>query len=289
MLPQLPSPEILVRIHCPAILNPHQPKPNRNNNPVTQHTSRDTPSQEIPNPQVPPPRRRVLHHNRRHVRETRSRETHSSRSHKDGGHDEEVRVGGREGRADFADQREDDKGGHGVGDEGGDDGDEGGEGAVAMVVRRPEEVTALPRARPPAARMMMVQRKLLKSSLVRMPVPKKARRGKMAMTPIGGCEAVFHWSDRDDGCAAVGTECNEEEDPDQEKRDDAHWEGDEEPDAPARLRFHILEGNEVLRAGDGGGGTADIGGEGDAEEKSLGHGAVRREVAENGLIKKFGN
>lgn len=92
--------------------------------------------------------------------------------------------------------------------------------------------------------------------------------------PLEGREAVSHWSDRDDGCAAVRVECDEEEDPDQEERDDAYWKGDEEPDAPARLRFHILEGNEVLRASDRGGSTADVGREGDAEEKGLGHGAV---------------
>ena len=55
---------------------------------------------------------------------------------------------------------------------------------LAMVWRRPDEETALPRERPPAARMMMVQRKLLKSSLVRMPVPKKRAMGMMATTPM---------------------------------------------------------------------------------------------------------
>lgn len=55
---------------------------------------------------------------------------------------------------------------------------------VAMLLRRPEEFTALPRDKPPAARMMMVQRKLLKSSLVRMPVPKKRTMGMMATIPI---------------------------------------------------------------------------------------------------------
>ena len=54
----------------------------------------------------------------------------------------------------------------------------------AIVCSKPELVTALPRARPPAARMMIVQRKLLKSSLVKMPVPKKRAMGMMAMTPM---------------------------------------------------------------------------------------------------------
>lgn len=56
--------------------------------------------------------------------------------------------------------------------------------APATVSNRPEDSTALPRQRPPAARMMMVQRKLLKSSFVSMPVPKNRTSGIMAMTPI---------------------------------------------------------------------------------------------------------
>ncbi len=54
----------------------------------------------------------------------------------------------------------------------------------AMVCSKPEEETALPSDKPPAARIMIVQRKLLKSSLVNMPVPKKATMGMMATTPI---------------------------------------------------------------------------------------------------------
>lgn len=54
----------------------------------------------------------------------------------------------------------------------------------AIVCRSPEEVTAFPRQSPPDARMMMVQRKLLKSSFVRMPVPKNSTRGRMAITPM---------------------------------------------------------------------------------------------------------
>ena len=54
----------------------------------------------------------------------------------------------------------------------------------AMVCNKPEDETALPRDKPPAARMMMVQRKLLKSSLVRIPVPKNATMGIIAMTPM---------------------------------------------------------------------------------------------------------
>jgi len=54
----------------------------------------------------------------------------------------------------------------------------------AMVWSRPDESTALPRARPPAARMIMVHGKLLKSSLVRIPVPKNNTIGIKAMTPM---------------------------------------------------------------------------------------------------------
>lgn len=53
-----------------------------------------------------------------------------------------------------------------------------------MVCSNPEEDTALPSESPPAARMMMVQRKLLKSSLVSIPVPKKATMGIIATTPM---------------------------------------------------------------------------------------------------------
>ena len=56
--------------------------------------------------------------------------------------------------------------------------------ALAIVCRRPELETAFPKLRPPAARMMMVQRKLLKSSLVRMPVPKNRTMGMIAITPM---------------------------------------------------------------------------------------------------------
>ena len=56
--------------------------------------------------------------------------------------------------------------------------------APAMVCSRPDELTAFPRQRPPAARMIMVQRKLLKSSFVRIQVPKKRTSGMIAMTPM---------------------------------------------------------------------------------------------------------
>ena len=56
--------------------------------------------------------------------------------------------------------------------------------AWAIVCNKPELATALPRERPPAAKMMMVHRKLLKSSLVNIPVPKNRAIGMMAMTPM---------------------------------------------------------------------------------------------------------
>ena len=59
-------------------------------------------------------------------------------------------------------------------------------------------MTDFPSARPPAARIMMVQRKLLKSSLVRIPVPKNRTMGMMATTPIsprtGSSWCVTHHS-----------------------------------------------------------------------------------------------
>ena len=62
-----------------------------------------------------------------------------------------------------------------------------------MFWSRPEEETALPRESPPAARMMMVQRKLLKSSLVRIPVPKKSIMGMIATTPMSPKTASRLW------------------------------------------------------------------------------------------------
>ena len=56
--------------------------------------------------------------------------------------------------------------------------------AFAMVWSKPEESTALPRERPPAARIIIVQRKLLKSSLVKIPVPKNSTMGMIATTPM---------------------------------------------------------------------------------------------------------
>ena len=54
----------------------------------------------------------------------------------------------------------------------------------AIVCNKPEEETAFPNASPPAAKIMIVQRKLLKSSFVRMPVPKNRMIGMIATTPM---------------------------------------------------------------------------------------------------------
>ena len=101
--------------------------------------------------------------------------------------------------------------------------------------------------------------------------------------PLDACELVLHGPDRHDGGAFSRLEGDEEEDPDEEDGDDADGEGDEEPDAPARLRPHVLQGDYVLRGSDGGGGAADVGGQGDAENEGFGEVGVRRQIAEKGL------
>jgi hypothetical protein len=181
--------------------------------------------------------------------------------------------------------------------------------AVAMVWRRPEELTALPRARPPAARMMMVHRKLLKSSLVRMPVPKNRTIGMIAthvaedafklMTdapeydgdegddgdePLDSSKAVLHRPDGHDRGVAARAESDEEKNPDQNNRDDADWECDEEPDTPAWCRVHVLESDQVLGRSDRRGSTANVAGKGNSKKKSLGHVRVGGQVAKNRLI-----
>ena len=65
-------------------------------------------------------------------------------------------------------------------------------------------------------------------------------------------------------------EGDKEEYPDEENGDDADGEGDEEPDAPARLGSHVLEGDDVLRRSDGGGSAANIRSKGDAEDEGFG-------------------
>ncbi len=78
--------------------------------------------------------------------------------------------------------------------------------------------------------------------------------------PLHAGEAVFHGADGDDGRAFAGLEGEEEEHPDQEDGDDADGERDEEPCYPAGFGGHVLQGDDVLRRGDGGGGAADVGG-----------------------------
>ena len=107
--------------------------------------------------------------------------------------------------------------------------------------------------------------------------------GDAADKPLHARELVLHRPDRHDGGASSGLEGDEEEDPDEENGDDADGEGDEEPDAPAGLRPHVLEGDDVLWGSDGGGGAANVGGQGDAEDEGFGEIGIRRQVAEKWL------
>ena len=107
--------------------------------------------------------------------------------------------------------------------------------------------------------------------------------GDSANEPLYACEFVLHWPYRHDGGASSWLEGDKEEYPDEENGDDADGEGDEEPDAPARLRSHVLEGDYVLRGSDGGGSAANVGGQGDAENEGFGEVGVRRQVAEKRL------
>ncbi len=101
--------------------------------------------------------------------------------------------------------------------------------------------------------------------------------------PLHAGEFVLDGADGHNGGAFAGLEGDKEEEPDEEDGDDADGQGDKEPDAPAWLGTHVLEGNDVLGGGDWGGGTADVGGKCDAEDKSFGKGRVRGEVAEERL------
>lgn len=58
--------------------------------------------------------------------------------------------------------------------------------------------------------------------------------------PLNSGELVFHRADRDDGRVAAGAESDEQQYPDEQDGDDADGQGDEEPDAPAGLRGHVL-------------------------------------------------
>ena len=88
--------------------------------------------------------------------------------------------------------------------------------------------------------------------------------GDYADEVLFAAEFIFHWSYGDDGGTLSRLKGDEEQDPDEEDGNDADGEGDEEPDTPTGLRAHVLQGDDVLGGGDGGGGTADVGCEGDA-------------------------
>lgn len=77
--------------------------------------------------------------------------------------------------------------------------------AIATVSSRPDDLTALPRDRPPAARMMIVQGKLLKSSLVRMPTPKNNTIGMIAMTPMSPNTPSSWWLAHHSAIVAIVT------------------------------------------------------------------------------------
>ena len=103
--------------------------------------------------------------------------------------------------------------------------------------------------------------------------------------PLYASELVFQGPDGNDAGSATGLEGGEQEDPDEQNRDDAYGEGDEEPYAPGGFGMHVLQRDEVLGGGDGGGGAAYVGGEGDAHEEGFGHVGIGGEVAEDGLGK----
>ena len=107
--------------------------------------------------------------------------------------------------------------------------------------------------------------------------------GDAADEPLDAGEFVLHRTDGHDGGASAGPEGHQEQDPDQEDGDDADRKGDEEPSAPAWLWAHVLEGDNVLGGGDGRGGAADVGGQGNAENEGFGEGGVGRQIAKEGL------
>ena len=101
--------------------------------------------------------------------------------------------------------------------------------------------------------------------------------------PLNASETILHRPDGDDGGVASGTESDEEKQPDQYDRNNAHWKRDEEPDAPARCRVHVLKSDQVLRRCDRGCGTSNIASQGNSQEKCLCHVGVGRQVAEDWL------
>ena len=88
--------------------------------------------------------------------------------------------------------------------------------------------------------------------------------------PLYASEFVPHWPYRHDGGASSGLEGDKEEYPDEENGNDADRKGDEEPDTPARLGSHVLEGDDVLRRSNGGGSATNVRSEGDAKDEGFG-------------------
>lgn len=100
--------------------------------------------------------------------------------------------------------------------------------------------------------------------------------GNSTNEPLYAGKLILHrpyWHD----CGAFSwLEGDKKEYPDKEYGDNADGEGDKEPDTPAWLRPHVLECDDILRRSDGGGGAANVRGEGDAENEGFGEIGVRR-------------
>jgi hypothetical protein len=94
---------------------------------------------------------------------------------------------------------------------------------------------------------------------------------------------ILERADGHNGGVATRLEGYKEQEPDEQDGDYADGQSNEEPHSPRRLRIHVLKGDKVLRRGDGGGGTANVRGEGDAEDEGFGHVGVAGEVTKDGL------
>ena len=64
--------------------------------------------------------------------------------------------------------------------------------------------------------------------------------------PLNSGEFVFHRPNRNDGSTFTWLERNKKQEPYQENGNDADGESNKEPNTPARLRAHVLEGNDIL-------------------------------------------
>lgn len=71
-----------------------------------------------------------------------------------------------------------------------------------------------------------------------------------ANEPLYTREFIFHRPYGYDSSSLSRLKRDEKKDPDEEDGDDADGESYEEPDAPAGLRTHVLESDDILRRGD---------------------------------------